>query len=581
VDAEQTPAEGDPLVGKVIGERYKVLAPLGRGGMGAVYRVEHVMMKKELALKLLHPELGRMEEVAKRFEREAEAAARLDHPNIITVTDFGRTGEGQLFLVMELLNGPSLAEVIRPHDEGRPLGNERAVHVIRQVLRALEHAHEAGIVHRDLKPENIVLIERDDQKDIVKLLDFGIAKISEGDSKRETLTQAGVVFGTPEYLSPEQAMGEQADGRADLYAGGVMLYEMLTGKRPFEAQSKVEVLSMHLTRDAQPMNKVAPDANIPQSLERVVEKAMAKKREERFATAASFLKALDQGVPTGALPRRSRSSVMTSLAKTWPFLVQRAREAGVPWPRAFIGGALGLVVALVLLFVVAHRSEKPRPVPQAIATDVKNAELLLARGDREGARLSLQQLLAAHPESARVRYLFGNLDYADGERLRALGDYRDAIRLDAGYKNDPVLRANLRATLDRKNEAMDALQLLVEDVGTAGLGDIVNCAKTCKDDKVRKKAAESAVKLGGPQLLAEEGKPADAMEETLDRLEKGRSCRDRKSAAMELIKANDAKYLDALRDARDRRGGFLGLQQINICMRKELDSAIRKLEAEK
>jgi tetratricopeptide (TPR) repeat protein len=232
--------------------------------------------------------------------------------------------------------------------------------------------------------------------------------------------------------------------------------------------------------------------------------------------------------------------------------------------------------------VVAHRGQKPRPVPQAIATDVKNAELLLARGDMEGARLSLQQLLAAHPESARVRYLFGNLDYADGERLRALGDYRDAIRLDGGYKNDPVLRANLRASLDRKNEAMDALQLLVEDVGTAGLGDIVQCAKTCKDDKVRKKAAESAIKLGGPQLLAEEGKPvSDANQDTLERLEKGRSCRDRKVAALELIRTGDARYLDALRDARDRRGGFLGLQQINICMRKELDSAIRKLEAEK
>src|SRR4051812_25074922 len=139
--------------------------------MGVVYRVEHLMMKKELALKLLHAELSRLDEVARRFEREAEAAARLDHPNIITVTDFGRTSDGMLFLVMELLAGATLSAVIRPDGEvGQPLGTERTLHIMRQVLRALDHAHQSGIVHRDLKPENIILVERDGQKDVVKLL---------------------------------------------------------------------------------------------------------------------------------------------------------------------------------------------------------------------------------------------------------------------------------------------------------------------------------------------------------------------------------------------------------------------------
>jgi tRNA A-37 threonylcarbamoyl transferase component Bud32 len=580
-DSQQPGGGDDKLVGQLIGDRYRVLAPLGRGGMGAVYRVEHVMMKKELALKLLHPELGRLEEVAKRFEREAEAAARLDHPNIITVTDFGRTPDGQLFLVMELLHGPSLSEVIRPDKEhGRPLGVERAVHILKQVLRALEHAHASGIVHRDLKPENIVLVERDGQRDIVKLLDFGIAKISEARGKRETLTQAGVVFGTPEYLSPEQAMGEEADGRADLYAAGVMLYEMLTGQRPFESESKVEVLSMHLTRDAQPMHKVAPDANVPDTLERVVEKAMAKKREERFATAASFLQALDEGVPTGALPSRRPSAVLTTLGKAWPFLVQRAREAGIGRPRAFVGVALGAVGAIALLLLLAHRSSTPRPVPVSIAPDVKNAETLLARGDREGARLALQQLLAAHPESARVHYLFGNLDYAEGDRLRALTDYREAIQGDAGYRNDPVLRGNVRASLDRHNEAPDALALLIDEVGAPALPDIVACAKSCKGEPVRKKAAEAAVRLGGPSLVAEQ-KSSDENQDALDRLDTGRTCKERRAGALVLIYANDAKYLDALKAARERRGGFLGVQHINGCMRRELDSAIRRLEAEK
>src|SRR5581483_4145197 len=169
--------------------------------------------------------------------------------------------------------------------EGIKLGVERSLHITRQILRALEKAHASGVVHRDLKPENIVLVERDGKPDVVKLLDFGIAKITHGEKSGEVLTQAGVVFGTPEYLSPEQAMGEEADGRADLYACGVMLYEMLAGKRPFEAESKVEVLSMHLTRDAAPLRDVARE--VPAWLEEVVARAMAKKRDQRFPTAAA------------------------------------------------------------------------------------------------------------------------------------------------------------------------------------------------------------------------------------------------------------------------------------------------------
>src|SRR5262249_52046048 len=160
----------------------------------------------------------------------------------------------------------------------------------RQILSALDHAHASGVVHRDLKPENIMLIERDGHRDVVKLLDFGIAKMNptgagDGSAPREAITEAGMVFGTPEYLSPEQAMGEVADGRAELYAAGVILYEMLTGRRPFESPSKVEVVSMHLTREPEPMRRVAPSVEIPPVLESVVARAMQKKREERFANA--------------------------------------------------------------------------------------------------------------------------------------------------------------------------------------------------------------------------------------------------------------------------------------------------------
>ena len=224
------------------------------------------------------------------------------------------------------------------------------------------------------------------------------------------------------------------------------------------------------------------------------------------------------------------------------------------------------------------------PFAPEIADDLKRAETLLGRGELEPARASLQQLLAAHPESARVHYLYGNLDYAGGERERAIVEYKDAIRLDGGYRADPTLRANVRALLDRRGEGLVAVALLADDIGKPALDDLVACAKSCKDERVRKKAVEAAVKIGGPQLLADEGKPAAAPvveDELVDKLEKGKSCRDRKQAALALISTGDAKYLDALKLARDRRGGFFGVQQINGCMKRDLDAAIRKLEAEK
>ncbi len=207
----------DPFIGTVVGERYRIVSRIGVGGMGAVYRAEHTMMRRDLAIKVLLPELSGKEEFARRFEREAESASRLAHPNIITVTDFGRTAEGSLFLAMEFLAGTSLSAAIA----GGPMTLERALAIERQILRGLDHAHAAGVVHRDLKPENIMLVERDGQRDVVKILDFGIAKVTEPQSGGQALTQAGVIFGTPEYLSPEQALGEAVDARADIYAAGV------------------------------------------------------------------------------------------------------------------------------------------------------------------------------------------------------------------------------------------------------------------------------------------------------------------------------------------------------------------------
>jgi len=222
------------LVGTILSGRYLLERVLGEGGMGAVYQAEHTHMRKRLAVKVLHPEMSRMPEVVARFEREAMAAAHIEHPNIAAATDFGKTEEGQFFLVLEFVEGTSLRERMK---ENAPMSVGRTFHIVQQVARALQRAHSLGIVHRDLKPENVMLVEREGDPDFVKVLDFGIAKVPVGElagvssSGQPVLTQLGMVYGTPEYMAPEQAAGQEVDARADLYSLGVMTYEMLCGVR--------------------------------------------------------------------------------------------------------------------------------------------------------------------------------------------------------------------------------------------------------------------------------------------------------------------------------------------------------------
>ena len=233
--------------------------------MGAVYHAEHTHMRKRLAVKVLHPEMSRLPEVVARFEREAMAAAHIEHPNVAAATDFGKLEDGSFFLVLEYVEGRSLRDVIA---DG-PLELARALHIARQIASALGRAHALGIVHRDLKPENVMLVARDGDPDFVKVLDFGIAKVPVGELVGESqgpgqvLTQLGMVYGTPEYMAPEQALGQTVDARADLYALGVIMFEMLAGVRPFEHESKVTLLGMHVTAPIPRDARRAPDANVP------------------------------------------------------------------------------------------------------------------------------------------------------------------------------------------------------------------------------------------------------------------------------------------------------------------------------
>jgi serine/threonine-protein kinase len=581
----------DPLIGAVVGERYRIVSRIGVGGMGAVYRAEHTMMRRDLAIKVLLSELGGREEFARRFEREAESASRLTHPNIITVTDFGRTPGGALFLAMEFLAGDSLTSLI---NEG-PLSRARALGIIRQILRGLDHAHGAGVVHRDLKPDNIMLVERDGQRDVVKILDFGIAKVTEPASGQEALTQAGVIFGTPEYLSPEQALGEPVDPRADLYAAGVILYEMLVGRRPFESDDKVKIISMHLSHAPPRMREANPTVDVPFALEQVVLQALEKHRENRFANATAFLQALDdsEAAIDFALP--------LEIGATVPNVTLEPGDTPGPGGDAPVGSrrrplviGVALAVALGSLSVVgavalrgrARRGgaavaltaspAEPAPAAPALATELKKVEAFLEAGNLAAARLALEEQRAERPQDARVHYMLGRLAFADNRRAEGLVAYREAITLDPGFRGDPVLLAHVDAALAEPRHAQAALELIIEKIGTPAADLLEKVANEGSDLARRRRAAGALQEMG-------KGDRVDRVELLILELKKAPTCEERKDLVEQLRAAGDHRALPALKALRPRGG--LGRLMSRIgggagtgCMKKELSEAIKELE---
>ena len=296
----------DSLIGQTIDGRYKVEALLGEGGMGLVYQARHTSLGKKLAIKVLRPEVSQDVEVLKRFKQEARSASNIGNQHIVDVSDFGVTPNGQTYFAMEHLDGVDLITAI---DESKKMKTDRVVHIARQLCRALGAAHDAGIVHRDLKPENIYLIRRNGNDDFVKVLDFGIAKVVDSGPR---LTKVGDVFGTPHYMSPEQSAGKEVDLRADIYALGVMLYEMLTGQVPFDADNLMGILTKHLYEE--PIPPSVRESSVSESLEAVVLKCMAKEPNARYQSMRELeddLARIDAGLvvsaPVSAVVRATRA----------------------------------------------------------------------------------------------------------------------------------------------------------------------------------------------------------------------------------------------------------------------------------
>lgn len=452
----------DAVLGKTIADRYFVEKKLGAGGMGSVYLARHITLDKQFALKVLHGEYVRRPDLVERFLQEARAASRIRHDNIIDITDFGSTPDGVVFFAMEVLEGRDLHdEIVRARQDARPIPWSRSRRIFLQVCSALAAAHACGIIHRDLKPENVYLIERLGQGDFVKLLDFGIAKLSESAEGERRLTRTGMLFGTPEYMAPEQARGEPFDHRVDIYAMGCLLYQLIAGRVPFAGENFMSVLTMQMTANPPP---IAPEtfaaAGAPAALAGVITRALAKERDARFASmedmiaaiegvAADVQEEVEGSVPMARWPEASRpvSGSMrvpvqeharvqghAAATDTTPAMTAQVaaevpadRPAGdlaargsVPRPRRRTGMWLGTALALAASaglggLVLGHRAGWA-PWPSASGPGATGAEAPLAQvlagtapADEPPLPARVTLTLDSEPEGATVTDGQGNL----------------------------------------------------------------------------------------------------------------------------------------------------------------------------
>jgi serine/threonine-protein kinase len=530
VTTPDSPAEQDPLVGTVIAERYRVDARLGDGGMGTVYRVEHTHMRKRLALKVLHRELSASAEVVARFEREAMAAANIEHPNVANATDFGKLPDGSFYLVLEYIEGIDLRQLMSLE---KWLPPARAVHIALQILGALGRAHELGIVHRDLKPENVLLVEKDGDSEFVKILDFGIARVPVGtlgsiksSSDMRPLTKAGTVYGTPEYMAPEQALGHQVDGRADLYAVGILLFEMLTGHRPYDDKDKIALLGAHVSKPIPDLRVRAPKGqSLPEGLVRVVERCLAKAPEDRFESAREVAQELlDLGYeapmpitrhPTGSADRSGafagesssqarkiaieeieRAALEAKENDPGRVIVSPPAGARAYEPRSRRGAVVPWIIAVASLavaagtFVVLRRPPRdeqaiaPRPEP-SVATVASSAapapaktsetrgEALralgrIASGEVEEGLRDLDALVAENPQD-QVLLRTAAQGYARARKAKtAIATLRQLAALSREAAVDPILTTVYEDALADAQADDDAVALLATGVGPAG-----------------------------------------------------------------------------------------------------------------
>jgi eukaryotic-like serine/threonine-protein kinase len=368
---EREPNASDPYIGTTFDHRYKIQKLLGEGGMGFVYLARHKVIDKKVAVKVLRADLAKDREILERFLQEAKAASSIGNPHIVDISDFGDLPDGSTYFVMEFLEGMALTELA---DTGSRLPVERICHIGIQLCNGLAAAHAQGIVHRDLKPDNIFLVERGSDHDFVKILDFGIAKVS-GNANTK-LTKAGAVFGTPHYMSPEQAAGSPVDHRTDIYALGVILYELVSGQLPFNADNFMGILTQHMYKAPVPIRALiqgVPGPECPPSLEAVILKCLSKKQEGRYQSmeelAADLERVKSGGVANAVSEMMARSGGFNVPADYFkqPSVMVPATPPVAPkkWPRTVWLAGTGAAVVIVGAVLAIGRTSNGTPAPSS------------------------------------------------------------------------------------------------------------------------------------------------------------------------------------------------------------------------
>ena len=450
-------APEDPYIGKLLDKKYQIDELLGVGGMGRVYKATQLSLDKVVCVKVLRSGMMQDDTLVGRFHREARASSRLNHPNSIAVTDFGQAEEDKsLYMVMEFVPGKDLGKVIR---EERPIAEKRIIHIMDQVLSALADAHHAGIIHRDLKPENIMVTDLRGTKDFVKVLDFGIAKIQEAQTE-PGLTQAGMVCGTPEYMSPEQARGEELDARSDVYAAGVIIYQMVVGQIPFSAPTAMGIVTKHLTEAPVPPSKM-DSIKISPAMEAVILKSMSKNRDGRQKTALALQQELNRVLSQKTAPAQETplgTNLFEETSTHTPAPVPAAAVAmtetkdSVPAMKAKQGSKAWLVAVIIFLLVAGgaaagyflwwlprQQAEGNGPVAATDAgtkPETKDAGTVVvteepkAPGKDAGVEVAAADIpkVEAIPEAAKIHYDAGKEFMAQQKIKKAIAAFNRAVK---------------------------------------------------------------------------------------------------------------------------------------------------------
>jgi serine/threonine-protein kinase len=534
--------EAEISIGSVLDGRYRIDAILGTGGMGRVYRAEHTGIGRPVAIKVLHADLNRNREAAQRFQREAIASGRLDHPNIVNVSDFGVLDAGPCYLVMEVLEGESLGARL---EREKRIPWREAIEILRGVLLGLRHAHERGVVHRDIKPDNVFLTHKDGEL-VVKILDFGIAKLFAGNADDPASTRAGLTVGTPAYLSPEQAVGGEIKPASDLYSTTIVLFEMISGRAPFEDKDPLAMLGAHVSREPPRIADVAPDVAVPEALENVIQRGLIKTSADRISSADDYIAALDMAVAS-------------------------TRLGSAPIPAQVVPEALGSAPTAMLVATPAPGTLTPgpgtlTPVPVTPAPGTLSSLTPAPLGNDSTMILLTDRKDVAPALPAPTRAI----SLADAPPIP-----RNWIKIGL------VVVAVL------------AVVAIIAALATGGPSSPSKPADPApRSTAPSKPAPAAAAPAPTPAPEPPAPNPFTPPDLTVDRdtqlkallhdLDQGATCPDRKAAIAKLVELGDDRAIKPLKAARYRmRGGVLGFRQSNsnACLKADAEAAIKTLGA--